>query len=699
MRKSKRSIIILLMAGSLAIQGLTEFIGGYNSLIKPFAMAEAEKETEEETMAKNVIRMAKSGESESYAVKDTVAREAITAEATERSEAISAEASTREQKDAEIRNAIAEEFDSTKAYKNGEYVIYNGITYRFVMDRPAGEWDGGYCIEADITKDIYENQDNEADLFDALKKEFGVYTSFVPYEFADGVYDWSMNLNTGVGGIHLTAKVKENHKYIIAGYRWAKSYPAVLFLNNSTLIGYYNANTGLNERFTDVEVITPANCNNVIINGVTAGYDTGSPMIKEVNLLPSDLVFGAADFTIENGVYNNSYVLNTVVGIHSVYDVNPGDLIRYSSFKYANSYPILLFKKNGNFIGYTLGDVATETRQRNQYFLVPDGVDQVVVQCDSRLKINIDKATQAHQAASWKGKNILFLGTSIFATGTTFRDDYYTIPGYACHLLGANAIVQAKGESMARNGYEFAKSDSDPYGWTGAYWNNIAYSLSMTLEEKNELITNWESKWCDLLIGENKPQTLTDAIKTQWRGCSYENRLLPYLTGEQTKPDLIVIEHGRNDVAFFNQSADSFSGIPSVNPDELFDYNRSLYGDAMAFLIRIIREHLKHVPIMITGHFDNSGSFINLPTEQEKAAKYNGVYFCDTTPTGWNNCKVTVTGQFVDGYWVEDGVERVSCYRNANLADTIHPASTLSGEPIMIEAGIIANYIKSNIVP
>ena len=638
-----------------------------------------------------------------YLVKDTAARQQISDEVTTRESAIANEASTREAEISALKSTFAEEFDSTKAYKNGEYVLSpTGELYRFVMDKPAGVWDSGYAILAVLCNE--ENSDflKNKELANSQIYEIGTFYSYIPYTITEGVYDWNGNLNTAIiGGNHLHCWVLPNHKYRISGRRWAKSYPAVIYLNDNNIIGYENIHVATDTRFTNIDIVTPADCNNIYVNGLTAGYADGSPFIKDIQptIKLNDRFFAEQQYTIETGVYDLNYSLNSAVGVHVKIPVNSGDIIKFSAYKFANSYPIILTKQNGQFTGYSLGDSDASTRYQNYYTVIQPNVDELIVQCDDALRIDVQKAIPVSETSSWNGKNILWLGTSISATGATFRNAYYTIPGYACRLLGANAMIEAKGESMARNGYEFAVSSSDPYGWTGAYWNNIAYSLSMTLAEKNELINNWESKWRDLLIGENKPQTLTDEIKAQWRGCSYESRLLPYLTGERTKPDLIVIEHGRNDVAFFNQSADDYSGIPSVNPDALSGYNRSLYGDAMAFLIRVIREHMKHVPIMIIGHFDNSGSFINVPTEQEKSAKYNGVYFCDTTPTGWNDCKVTVTGHFVDGYWVEDGVQRVTCYRNANLADTIHPASTLSGEPIMIEAGIIANYILSNITP
>ena len=598
--------------------------------------------------------------------------------------------------------SLAPAFSSSVAYSTGQYVTYNGNLYRFVMNRTAGDWDAGYCETVSFGNDIYKNKNAILDYIDSVKYSDKSYNAYIPYTIETGIYDWNLNLNQGItNGVHLVAEVKENSVYIICGQRFVKSYPAIIFLQNNTNLGYENADVALSERFTNIYIRTPEGCNKIYINGITTNFDSAAPMIKEVNVMPEASAYEAADFEIEAGVYTNGYELNTAVGIHGICKVKQGDIVRFSSYKYASSYPIILFKNNGSFVGYVLGDVSNATRQRNIFSRIPSGVDEIVVQCDDKLRINIDKLIESRPISSWKGKTILFTGTSISATGTTFRDGYYSIPDYICKLLGATAVDVAKGESMLRRGYEFAISANDPYGWTGGYWNNVAYSLMTTYDEKDDLITNWESKWRDLLQGSDKPQTLTDEQKTLFRSCSFENKIVPYLDGTNSKPDMIVIEHGRNDVVWWNPTAETFDGVADVNPDSMSDYHRSKYGDALAYLVRLIRQYDRDIPILLVGHFDNSGVFgqVHLQEQQKAGAEYNGIFYCSTIETGWNDCKVTVTGQWVDGYWIEDGTERVYTRRHQNMPDDIHPASAKSGEAIMIEAGIIANFINSNISP
>ena len=599
------------------------------------------------------------------------------------------------------RAMLARDYDPESTYDAGDYVVYNGTLYRFLMARTTpGAWDGGYCREATLADEIDSLSDDTVARVEGVRADTGEFATFVPYTLETGVYDKSLNLNTGVGGQHLTASVRESQDYLVSGKRWdAKSYPVAIFMHDSTLLGYTNANVPLGQRFTDVRITTPKGCNKIYVNGITNGWDSGAPLIVEMaggNAGSNSLVpVGFDPFTIPAGTYDANYSLNTSAGSHAVIDVAEGQTYRVRAYKMANSYPIALFKYQGAFVGLTMGRQANQTYEA--YVRIPAGVDQMLVQGDSRYNIDVMRRSTQIQANSWQGLNVLWLGTSISAGSQTFRGASHTMPEYVCSLLGANCHNEALGESMLRRGYDELITETDPYGWTGAVWNNVFRSLMTTLGEKQDLIDNYDTKWKGLLTGANKPTAMTDAIAADLRNFSFENKVVPYLNGTKAMPDLVVIEHGRNDVPGFGTVSREMPGAASVNPQNLSGYNRSKYGDAMAYLIRLIRQYKRNMPIVIVGHFDNTGMFELLPGEQEDAATYNGVYFCNTLPMGWNGHLVTVNGYWSNGIWITDNVTRTVTRLQQCMPDGIHPFSDKSGQALMAESGLIYEYILNHV--
>lgn len=599
-----------------------------------------------------------------------------------------------------VRGILASEYSTSRAYDAGDYAVYDGVLYRFIMSRPAGAWDGGYCRQVDIADEMDRIYEAVVAEMRGLAKNAGETLAYVPYTLSAGVYDTNLALNTGIGGQHIIAPVRENTAYVVAGQRWAKSYPVAIFMHDDTMLGFTDENVALQTRFTDVRIVTPPGCNRVYVNGLSNSWDSAAPLIQEVvsdvrlaNRSSVPVAFDA--FTIPGGTYDSSYNYNSGAGARAEIAVSEGDVYEVNAYKLANSYPIVLFKASNAFVGYSMGKQPTASYRA--LVRIPAGVDTMVVQSDSRYNVDVQRLAPAVQRNSWAGRHVLWLGTSISAGGQSFRGAYHTMPEYVCSLLGATVHNEAVGESMLRRGYDELMDTDDPYGWTGAIWNNVFRSLMSTLGEKQELIDNYDAKWRDLLTGDNKPASMTDALATDIRGWSFENKVTPYLNGSRTMPDLVVIEHGRNDVPTFGTISREMPGAASVNPEQISGFNRSKYGDAMAYLIRLIRQYNRNVPIVILGHFDNTGTFALLPREQRDAATYNGVYFCDTTPMGWNGHLVTVSGYWSSGVWIPDNVTRTMTRLQQCLADAVHPFSDRSGNALMAESGLVYEYIQNHV--
>lgn len=288
-----------------------------------------------------------------------------------------------------------------------------------------------------------------------------------------------------------------------------------------------------------------------------------------------------------------------------------------------------------------------------------------------------------------KNKNIVFFGTSIPAGTVKIEGVEQSIPSYMGELLHATVINESVGSSMARLGWNSSKTENDPYGWTGRAWQNVFRAMGATLEEKRDLIENYETKWRDLIGGDfegssgdgsgtGKPMTLTSKMESDILSWSYENKLIPYLDGTKTMPDLFIFEHGHNDYA------PDMSGIPSANPDDINGYNRSLYSDVMAFYFRLIWEANPQARILIVSHYANdTEKSKRIFDAQKKCAEHNKVWFCDiANNVGWSQQKVTV-----------NGVPKTRLEQC--LPDALHPSTDTSGNAVKRESKIITNYIKA----
>lgn len=288
-----------------------------------------------------------------------------------------------------------------------------------------------------------------------------------------------------------------------------------------------------------------------------------------------------------------------------------------------------------------------------------------------------------------KDKNIVFFGTSIPAGTVKIDGVEQSIPSYMGELLHATVINESIGSSMARLGWNSSKTENDPYGWTGRAWQNVFRAMGATLEEKRDLIENYETKWRDLIGGDfegssgdgsgtGKPMTLTSKMESDILSWSYENKLIPYLNGTKTMPDLFIFEHGHNDYA------PDMSGIPSANPDDINGCNRSLYSDVMAFYFRLIWEANPQARILIVSHYANdTEKSKRIFDAQKECAEHNKVWFCDiANNVGWSQQKVMV-----------NGVPKTRLEQC--LPDALHPSTDTSGNAVKRESKIIANYIKA----
>lgn len=228
-----------------------------------------------------------------------------------------------------------------------------------------------------------------------------------------------------------------------------------------------------------------------------------------------------------------------------------------------------------------------------------------------------------------KGKKIVWLGTSIPATGSVS-----SYPNKVGAILGASLYNEALGSSLMRVG-RISHTTGDPlgdeYGLTGWSWNAFVRALSYTQKEKIYVMERWTTEqrqaklieegytpqqvasvvgYRELMSNEqDKPATITqgsstwnDALAWCWDsngGQNIEGKIQKYLNSEN-EPDLWVLDHMRNDFANGTKVSETKEQEDTV-PSDIEDRHYPI--GAMVYLIHKIWAYNPKAKIVIMSHY------------------------------------------------------------------------------------------------
>lgn len=205
--------------------------------------------------------------------------------------------------------------------------------------------------------------------------------------------------------------------------------------------------------------------------------------------------------------------------------------------------------------------------------------------------------------SKWKGKTILWLGTSIPEGG---------YPSIVSDLTGAHIINLSKGSSVAR---AYRRDGSTITGVNGQR------SFSQTIAEKNSLYGSGYSQY------------------------SYESLLIPFLDGTHNAPDLIMLEYGSDsniesnlaEMPLLNEDCTGAIGSDPFTQGWGINFNRCTYTGAMLFIINTILEYLPMARIVIVGYQNKQRREAQVEA-QKTVADYWQIPLFDTSKLlGWSD--------------------------------------------------------------
>lgn len=289
-----------------------------------------------------------------------------------------------------------------------------------------------------------------------------------------------------------------------------------------------------------------------------------------------------------------------------------------------------------------------------------NGVYKAIIWGDRGLIINNYKLEDNPflSSAIWDEKDfsIVWFGTSIPAGG---------YPLTVGELLNCTVYNEAVGESLVRLGWGkncIAESDNiDKWGCSGTDTSTfnplsntitaLAKSLSASKEEKQYLIDNL-SHFESITGGTLNRQTYTDEVIM---GYSYEEKLLKYLDssrGDYTPVDLIVFDHGHNDL--------NPDGDPKWDTYEINNRDKNNYWGAMNFLMGVIRKYNPHQKVCQISHYQGNIEYsANFYKAQQQFAEHWGIPFMElyklTQMSTVEQVRTSGYWGYKDGLWHNNG--------------------------------------------
>lgn len=278
----------------------------------------------------------------------------------------------------------------------------------------------------------------------------------------------------------------------------------------------------------------------------------------------------------------------------------------------------------------------------------------------------------------WEGKKIVWLGTSIPAGVVHAGDDngVNSYPIQVGDMLGAKVYNESVGSSAIRIGHHSFISNDDPNGYSGTPATCCLFSLSGTVEEKKDIISNWSLWKNKFKYGVDEIDNIINSGTVQSRifDRSYEVKLSKYLDGgEVGSCDLYVIDHGYNDAG--NKNGVDYSDLIEVPSDPL---DRTYYIGAMNYIINKIKTDNFRASICIISHYNDEGVFKNLVDAQRYVADYWNIPFIEIyNKLGFSTtAKITINGKTktLKDWWLPDG---------------IHPSSDTTGKALKHYAEVL----------
>lgn len=391
-------------------------------------------------------------------------------------------------------------------------------------------------------------------------------------------------------------------------------------------------------------------------------------------------------------------VENPDLGAREYFYCKPGDVFKVSGYYYNETYPLVIFYAAWGAEGATRPSAPgvyedySVTVPAHCTSMCVQGRNHGDIRCTKRadtvkegLEYLMIKSEEGDNTSFWKGKKIVWFGTSIPAGGWFGYEHPNSYPQQVGRMLGAEVINEAIGSSCIHCKDPARISANNPYGFKSGF-ESVSRCLTNSEEEADWIVENWDSD----IFTEGKPEEMTEWLANKIHSFGYQEKLDQYLT-PTTFPDLFVFDHGYNDSSDVNNYYETYG-----------KYNLYTFRGGMNFLIKRILDYNPYANILIIGNYTTTR---DVPQMQDTVAKdwglpiikqweYLGLSLTEeVTANGyWNN---TANGW----EWVEDSTPRTYSMKDRLVPDHVHPFSNPTGKPEEKIARFLYLKMKNEIAP
>lgn len=571
-------------------------------------------------------------------------------------------------------------------------------------------------LNADIRNII---KDIQLTVFDYKEMNLEVQNSVV----IDGIYTKtgesdsyrSVILNCNQGELYAISGCAYNiHTSLISYFKDDTYVSSVLNGTLSADSPHYNSTV-----YKDIKIQIPTGVNKMVVLGI---IDLQLPIVKKLNnsipkkngneineLIDNTRFYDGVDGLLSTGfigVGSGEISLDKGSQYRTLtIDCSEGDVFRVSGCAY-NTYTSFITLTSGieyrqHLYQGTLqpnSSIYNSERFNNIIITIPSGVNKIHIfgidgvalpvaekLVNGKIREKFDNINEEIKFNSkWRGKKIVWFGTSIPAGGYIGLNNKLSYPMLVGEILGANVVNEAVGSSALCCRRPEQVSEKNPYGFNRSF-EQCSRSLGNSIEEMQWIIDNWDS---DIWTHGKLTEAPSEELKQEILSFSYENKLIKKHLGEN-RADLYVFNHGFNDNYIYeNQQQQPPEGQPE---------NRLYYQGVFNHLVGLILADNPKARIIIIGEYENQKYPWIQKMQEESSRHWSFPLFRAWEIYGWSQNKIKVRGQWVNGEWKEDGIEREMTVLDRWLPDTVHPHSDLTNECNEFIANNISTWIKNNI--
>lgn len=313
------------------------------------------------------------------------------------------------------------------------------------------------------------------------------------------------------------------------------------FLDGSFTALSYKREEGTS-RTIEVTLNVPDNAKYFVVNG---GHVEKSVVKGTVQLKNEQNLHEIKPAAVLNGYWNakrNAFEYTN--GYHySLFDVSLYKRGQIESNAFEFSKAVVLLNENKSLIQDLMSENFYKGNGHYKISVGFEGAAYVGVSTESnKVPVVNVLAEKIKKEQNLFEKSIVWFGTSIPAAGLYGLNNENSYPNRVGKILSANVLNEAVGSSAITCKSPDRISESNPYGFTHDF-EGCSRCLTNTIKEMNWIIEHYNDS---SVFDYRTVSSLSESDKDFIRSCSYENKLLPYLTSIKC-PDLFVFDHGHND--------------------------------------------------------------------------------------------------------------------------------------------------------